>query len=145
MLIEKRKNLIMNYIKIVILSILVICTASTVFAESNDKITISFHGVVASPAPDDIPYQTKDNNETIFVSKTPTISDEYIDNIQYTDEYIKVKLTKEGDKLFYDFTKANLGKRMVVMINGKIATAPVIRSPIIGGGALLPANLLEGK
>jgi hypothetical protein len=133
-----------NYrIRVFIVSILIVCSSATTFADDIPDLSISFHGVTTSPSPDDIPYQTTDNHETIFVSKTPIISGESIDSIKYIDEFIKVKLTKEGDKLFYDFTKANLGKRMVVMINGKIATAPIIRSPIIGGGTLLPANILS--
>ncbi len=139
----------MNYIRIVILSVLVICTSAAAFAVNNEKMAISFHGIATSPKPNDLPYIAEDIGKTIFFSKNPFISNvnetKYIESIQFIEKEIKINLTKVGEERFHDFTKSNLGKRMAVRINGNIVTAPVIRSVIAHGGMLLPASVLERK
>ncbi|MDG4546588.1 MAG: hypothetical protein PQ612_10535 [Rickettsiales bacterium] len=133
----------MSYIRIFMLSVLIAFTAVTAFADDKTDLTISFHAVVDSPEPDGLFYYIEDAKETIFVRKVPVIGSKDIASIERTDKSINVKFTEAGDKMFFDFTKANLNKRMAIIINSKIVMAPVIRSPIMGGGALLPASVIK--
>jgi preprotein translocase subunit SecD len=45
-----------------------------------------------------------------------------------------------GARKFGEITSANIGKRFAVVLDGKIITAPVIRSAIIGGRGMIEGN-----
>jgi preprotein translocase subunit SecD len=45
-----------------------------------------------------------------------------------------------GAKLFGEITKRNIGKQFAVVLDGKVITAPVIRSAILGGSGIIEGN-----
>lgn len=46
---------------------------------------------------------------------------------------IKLKLTPEGSKKFYEITSKNVGRRLAAVLDGHVIVAPVINEPISGG------------
>ena len=46
---------------------------------------------------------------------------------------ITFKFNQQGSRRFADVTKNNVGKRFAAVLDDKVITAPVIRSPILGG------------
>ena len=46
---------------------------------------------------------------------------------------ITFKFNQQGSRRFADVTKNNVGKRFAAILDDKVITAPVIRSPILGG------------
>lgn len=45
-----------------------------------------------------------------------------------------------GARKFGEITQANVGKRFAVLLDGKVITAPVIRSAILGGSGIIEGN-----
>jgi len=56
------------------------------------------------------------------------------DSMGYPAVSFEIAQAKKG--LFGDFTKANVGKGMGIVLNGEIATLATIRSPLLGGGII---------
>src|SRR5690606_29406317 len=46
---------------------------------------------------------------------------------------VNFRLDREGGRLFGDMTQQNVGRPLAVVLDGKVITAPVIRSAITGG------------
>ena len=56
---------------------------------------------------------------------------------------VAVKFDDEGTKLFSDLTKKNLGKRMAILIDGQIVSAPTVQSEITNGQAVITGNFTQ--
>jgi preprotein translocase subunit SecD len=55
-------------------------------------------------------------------------------------DQVKVTLTPEGRDLFAKATSGNVGKKLAVVIDGKVALAPMINEPIRGGVFVISGN-----
>lgn len=87
-----------------------------------------------------------DRNESLFVEKLPCLTGDMVKtaacvmtppNSKAQSVSVEVVLTVEGEKIFGGITEANIGKRLAMVIGGKVVSAPVIRSAIKGGRALI--------
>lgn len=56
---------------------------------------------------------------------------------------VAVKFDDDGTKLFADLTKKNLGKRMAILIDGQIVSAPTVQSEITNGQAVITGNFTQ--
>ena len=57
--------------------------------------------------------------------------------------HVEVFLTEEGARLLGDLTTANQGRRLGMVVDGKLLSAPVIRAPITQGRALISGHIDE--
>jgi preprotein translocase subunit SecD len=48
---------------------------------------------------------------------------------------IEIVFTEEGAKRFADMTRQNIGKRLAIIVSGRLCCAPVIRAEVSGGKA----------
>ncbi|MDF0749013.1 protein translocase subunit SecD [Marinobacter sp. 71-i] len=55
-------------------------------------------------------------------------------NPDTSEPVVNFKLDNEGARLFGDMTRDNIGRALAIVLDGKVITAPVIRS-VIGGGS----------
>jgi len=46
----------------------------------------------------------------------------------------------QGSRKFADITRENVGKPFAILLDGKVITAPVINSPILGGSGIIEGN-----
>ena len=78
---------------------------------------------------------------------------ELIENIKDADArintsgqpYVLIELNPEGKDLFYNITNENIGRRLAIMIDDTVVSAPVIREPIKGGSLHLTGDFtLDG-
>lgn len=53
---------------------------------------------------------------------------------------IEVTFTPEGRKRFAEVTRQSIDKRLAIIINGRLISAPVIKSEIPGGKAMITGN-----
>lgn len=53
-------------------------------------------------------------------------------------EAIEVKFNEEGTRLFAELTRSNIGKRIGMVLNGELVTAPIVQAEIPSGTALIP-------
>jgi SecD/SecF fusion protein len=56
---------------------------------------------------------------------------------------ILFNLDPSGAKAFGELTSQNVGRQLAILLNGQIQSAPVIRSPITGGSAVIQANFSD--
>ena len=90
-----------------------------------------------------LPMVGKDGAEStpILVDKDAALTGEYIDNAspmtdQRTGEWhVSMKFNNRGAILFERITGENKGKRMAIVLDGKVRSAPVIQEKIAGGSA----------
>ena len=56
---------------------------------------------------------------------------------QFGRPQVSLTFTPEGAKKFEEVTRQNIGKRLAIVLDGRVYTAPVIRQAITGGQAVI--------
>ena len=90
--------------------------------------------------------QFEDGSEETIVSKRIIISGEnLVDakptmNSQTNETVVTFNLDRVGAKKFAKATSANVGKRLAIILDKKIISAPSVREPIIGGSGQISGN-----
>jgi preprotein translocase subunit SecD len=69
-----------------------------------------------------------------------TIKNAQVSNDQFGKPEVDFTLSSEGAKRFLRVTEANVGKRMSIVLDGKILSMPVIRERIPGGQVRISGN-----
>jgi protein-export membrane protein SecD len=88
----------------------------------------------------------EDDSEEAIVSKRIILSGDNIldakprmDN-QNNETVVSFTLDRVGSKRFGKATTSGIGKRLAIILDGKIVSAPVIRSAIVGGSGQISGN-----
>ena len=63
-----------------------------------------------------------------------------IDSAQYNRPYVSIKFNAKGAKIFKTVTTNNVGKRLAIVLDNVVKSAPVIREPIPGGRAQIEGS-----
>ena len=58
---------------------------------------------------------------------------------------VNLRFDSEGAKQFGDITAAHTGERLAILLDGKVVSAPVLRSAIYGGSAEITGNFTEAS
>lgn len=58
----------------------------------------------------------------------------------FNEPYVSLDLTSTGGKVFADITEKNVGKRMAIVLDDVVRSAPVIRERILGGSAQISGS-----
>ncbi len=107
-----------------------------------------------SGAPDDLPviYMVLPSvyGEDFIVKKTPIFTEKdfirvsLIMSSQGQGEELGFFLSETAKKRFGDVTRANLGKQIAIVMQGKVISAPLVREPILDGrGVISGGNMRE--
>ena len=64
---------------------------------------------------------------------------------QYNDPYVSIRFDKKGARIFERITAENVKKRLAVILDGTVYTAPVIQEKIAGGEARITGQLHDGR
>jgi len=86
---------------------------------------------------DSIPYVLKGE---------PVLTGEYLSDAevrispQFNEPYVMIRFDSAGAKLFEEITTNNVGKRLAIVLDNNVYSAPVIREPIAGGEAQITGN-----
>ncbi len=89
------------------------------------------------------------NGETLQVNKTPLLDQTAIRSVTVTknassgDPEIDVEFNEEGKDLFAALTKDNINKRVAIVLDGHLYSAPMIRSEISDGKAQVTGHFTE--
>lgn len=82
----------------------------------------------------------------IVIKERAIITGDMLDKAQGTFDsqtqlpIISFKFNAQGARRFADITRDNVGRRFAAVLDGKVLTAPVIRSPILGGQGQIEGN-----
>ena len=89
------------------------------------------------------------DGETLHVQKTPLLDATAISSVTVTKNVssgapeIDVEFSPEGKELFAAITKENINKRLAIVLDGHLYSAPVIRSEISAGKAQITGRFTE--
>lgn len=56
---------------------------------------------------------------------------------------VNLTFNSDGRKMFADITRANVGKRIAIILDDKLVSAPVVREPILGGTAQITGDFKQ--
>jgi len=92
----------------------------------------------------------KGTNESVRVHKTPVLDAQDIASAAarkglwmgqgYT---IAITLTPDGARKLEKLTADNVGKRLAILVAGKLVSAPIIREPILDGSAVIEGGKIS--
>jgi preprotein translocase subunit SecD len=118
--------------------------------ETHD-VNVALNGT--PPPGSEILYQIHRDPQTGRTSKTPmlikkrtaltgaTLTDARVQiDSQYNEPYVSIKFDKKGARDFAGITGANIKKRLAIVLDNKVYSAPVIQDKITGGEARITGN-----
>ncbi len=59
---------------------------------------------------------------------------------QYNEPYVSIEFDKKGGRIFAQITEQNIKKRLAIVLDNKVYSAPVIQDKITGGSARITGN-----
>lgn len=105
------------------------------------------------PEGDEILFEKKVNKETGTIRKLPVLiekqavitgdllSDAKVNiDTQFSEPYVSIAFNTAGAKLFEEVTGANVKKRLAIILDNTVYSAPVIQEKIAGGNAQITGN-----
>jgi len=80
-----------------------------------------------------------------FLIKRPALTGENLNAAsssfdQFGNPVVSITFDSRGTRKFGDMTKENVGRRMAIVLDGNVYSAPVLREPILGGKAQISGN-----
>jgi preprotein translocase subunit SecD len=123
----------------------------SVAAGEEEAVLQQFAGKI--PEDTAILFEKKVNSETGAVRKIPLLvkkqasltgellSDAKVNlDSQYNEPYVSISFNTDGAKLFEETTGANVKKRLAIILDNTVYSAPVIQEKIAGGNAQITGN-----
>jgi len=101
------------------------------------------------PITSEIAYQISDidNSKMPFILKKRTLlTGEYLTDArvnfdsQFNDPYVSIEFNTKGARIFDQITSENIHKRLAIVLDGKVYSAPVIQDRISGGRAQITGS-----
>lgn len=114
-------------------------TALLEFKLVNDD-TKALEEAASGKIPDDFEYVKDEDSRPILLNKTASLTGEAIKDAgigmdQYGLPAVKLEFNEKGIDAFSKITSEHIGERLAIVLDGKIHSAPVIRSKIDSGQA----------
>ncbi len=123
----------------------------TIAPGEEEKILEQFAGKI--PEDTEILFEKKINSETGVVRKIPImvkkqavltgdlLSDAKVNiDSRFSEPYVSISFNDAGAKTFEDVTAANVKKRMAIILDNTVYSAPVIQERIAGGNAQITGS-----
>ncbi len=123
----------------------------TIIPGEESQVLSQFAGKI--PADDEILFGKVTNPDTGSVTESPyllkkqtLLTGEYLTEARvaidprFNEPYVELKFNPEGAKLFDQITAANVKKRLAIILDNNVYSAPVIRERISGGNAQISGN-----
>jgi preprotein translocase subunit SecD len=105
------------------------------------------------PEGDEILFKSTINKETkeiigkipFLLKKQAALTGDLLNNARvsfnsYGLPYVSLELNTAGAEIFEEVTGANIGKRLAIVLDNSVYSAPVIRDKIAGGSAMIEGN-----
>ncbi len=94
--------------------------------------------------PDGFELKYTDDKEPLLLESKASLSGEYLTDAkvdysrsEFNEPMVSLRFNAEGAKKFAELTAANVGKRLAIVLDGKIQSAPNIREAIPSGEAVI--------
>jgi preprotein translocase subunit SecD len=128
-------------------------TARLEFKIVDDSVSVDEALKGNMPEGDQVLYQRVENRETKEVTRNPYLlkkragltgetltGAEVRFDSQFGEPYVAITFNSVGASLFYEVTKENIGKRMAIVLDDNVYSAPVIQDEISGGRAQITGS-----
>lgn len=119
--------------------------------ESREKLNLAVKRFL--PADTQVYFEKEVNQQTGKETKTPLLlhnqvlmTGEMVKNAQvrvggsFNEPYVSLDLTGRGGKVFGQITEKNVNKRLAIVLDEVVRSAPVIREKILGGSAQISGS-----
>ncbi len=93
----------------------------------------------------------KDGKQPILLRQQTVLNGSMIDDARvsikatYNEPYVSISFNPEGARIFERVTGENIGKRLAILLDGKVYSAPVIRDAISGGKAMIEGRFNDAE
>jgi len=89
-------------------------------------------------------------SESVLLEEKPVLTGEHLESAsigfdQYGQPVVEFQLDSEGAKIFDDVTFRNVGRRLAIVLDNKVRSAPVIRDRIPGGKGQISGNFTNAQ
>ncbi len=131
-------------------------TARLEFKLVNENINLKNFNIKNIPADSQLLYKVNRDEfgkviskEPILVYKKVLLTGEFIKdarvniNPTYNEPYVSIEFDRQGAKLFDKITAENVGKRLAIILDNSVYSAPVIQERISGGRAQITGRFTE--
>ena len=122
---------------VLVLAVLAACnqSESTDVSSTNSPARVSFEFRLAQAAPQAGMIPMVVEGETLYVASQAALTEADVKHARVSSgqrgqPLIEVQFRPAGAKRFADLTTANVGKRVAILIDGRVISAPTIASPI---------------
>ncbi|MCM8779805.1 MAG: protein translocase subunit SecD, partial [Candidatus Omnitrophica bacterium] len=95
---------------------------------------------------------SEDDNETLLLEKQALLTGDMLktanvrfDTSQFNEPIVSLTFNPEGAKRFAEITAANVGRRLAIVLDGKVQSAPRIREAIPSGEAVITGHFTPEK
>lgn len=108
------------------------------------------------PTGSELLYQVRKDKETNRIIRTPflvqkrtLLTGAYLTDArvqidaQYQEPYVAIEFDKKGGKIFERITGENVNKRLAIILDNKVYSAPVIKTKIGGGKAIIEGGFTD--
>ncbi|MGI6386102.1 MAG: protein translocase subunit SecD [Desulfomonilia bacterium] len=91
----------------------------------------------------------KDGSQPILLQQRAVMTGDLLDDARmriqstYHEPYVEITFSREGGRIFERVTSENTGKRLAILLDGKVYSAPVIREAISGGSAIIEGRFTD--
>ena len=94
-------------------------------------------------------YKAGKNSETLHVEKKALLDGSAVESAKVSSDpvsgqpIVEVKFNEEGTKKFSDISAENIKKRIAIVVDGKVVTAPIVQTRIPGGRVHITGDLTK--
>lgn len=118
---------------------------TSLYPQGNDRVVIEIAGEEDPEAAVDIlknvaQLEFQDEQGNVLVSGKNLTDAQARFNPNTQEAYVELKFDKEGADLFAQATAANVGKPLVIVLDGKPISSPVVRQAINDGNAVIEGS-----
>jgi preprotein translocase subunit SecD len=91
----------------------------------------------------------RDGRQPILLRQQAALTGSMIDDARvsikssYNEPYVSISFNSEGARIFERVTRENVGKKLAILLDGKVYSAPVIRDAIAGGKAMIEGRFSD--
>ena len=83
-------------------------------------------------------WEGEERTDALIVTRSATVTREHVGDASvgandFGEPHVEVRLTKEGAQAFEAMTTRSVGRRIAIIVDGELMSAPVVQEPIPGG------------
>lgn len=132
-------------------------TARLEFKLLDETLSVE-HAKSNMPEDDEILYEREENKDTGEVKKTPYLvrkrsvltgetltAAEVRFSSQFNEPYVSINFNSYGASVFHQVTRENVKKRLAIVLDDNVYSAPVIQEPIAGGMAQITGSFTTNE